>query len=227
MSINLNFSQEIFQNKMQKINQNDFPESWELYKIHGEALVTKHNFFLADGEKTVKRLLLSQFKIKEIICLEKYLTVEFENLLLNHPEIERILIGTPETLRQIRGYDLHQGIMALASLPDLAPKLDPPIFVGNSILEANNWGSLIRSLSALGIKSLVFDKASCHPYIRRSVRVSLGAIFQMSLFYTSDLKEFLVEYLRKGFQVFGSGVPKTNKKVISSWDWKPPLESVV
>lgn len=110
--------------------------------------------------------------MKEVICLEKYSAKEFKILLLRHPEIEKIYIGTPEKLKQIRRYNLHQGNMALAYLPEMHPSLEPPIFVGNKILETNYWGSLIRSLTALGVKSLVFDESSCHPYIRRSVRVS-------------------------------------------------------
>lgn len=227
MSSDLNFIQTSSNYKIQILDSVSTISSFELYKIHGDWLLEQHRLFLADGEKTVTRLLASKLKIKEILCLEKYLTKNFIELMESHPEIEKVYVGTITQLREVRGFDLHQGIMALAYLPNLNSTLMPPIFVGNKILEANNWGSLIRSLSAFGIYSLVFDKSSCHPYIRRSVRVSMGTIFQMNLTRVENLPEFLKFYYEKGFKIYGTGLPKLSKKIVSFWDWNPPLKSLI
>lgn len=227
MPYHLNFNREFSNNKIQFLSESHSLETWELYKIHGEILLETYRLFLADGEKTVKRLLNSNLKIKEIICLEKYLTEEFTELLSRHPEIQNVWIGTPKKMKEIRGYELHQGIMALGYLPEENPRLVPPIFIGNKILEANNWGSLIRSLTAFGVKSLVFDESSCHPYIRRSVRVSMGTIFQMAIFKAENLYKFLETYSKNGHKIFGTGIPKTNKKIITFEEWQPDRNSLI
>ncbi len=224
MHLNLNLSQNFSHIEIQTLNLN---KNLELYKIHSDLLMKKYGLFVVDGEKTVYRLLESNLQISEVICLEKYINVEFLKLFSKHSPIQTLFVAEPEQLKEIRGYELHQGIMALAYVPNLQPALDFPVFIGNRILEANNWGSLIRSLCALGIQSLVFDEHSCHPYIRRSVRVSMGTIFQMRIRETKKLSEFLEDFSKKGIPIYGTGIPKLNKKIISFFDWNPPKESIV
>lgn len=225
MNLDCNLNQSFSHIKIEALNSQI--KNWEFYKIHSELLAQKYGLFLADGEKTVFRLLESDLKILEIICREKYLTSQFLELVSHHPEIQNVFVGKAEQLKEIRGYELHQGIMALAYIPNLRPKLEFPIFLGNRILEANNWGALIRSLCALGIRNLAFDEHSCHPYIRRSVRVSMGTIFQMNLFQVQQVVEFLKDFLKQGYKIYGTGIPKSNKQIFSFPTWKPCRESIV
>jgi tRNA G18 (ribose-2'-O)-methylase SpoU len=179
--------------------------NFQIYREHSEKLAETRGLFLADGEKVVDRLLNSSLEILEIICLEKYLTSEFLEKVSFHPEVQKIWLGSKEELKTIRGYELHQGIMALAKVPNLSefPNFGP-VLVCNNILEANNIGSLIRSAVALGINQMILDTKSCHPFIRRTVRVSVGNIFQMKFFRSSNLFLTLRKLQSQGYTIVGT-----------------------
>ncbi|HNF17324.1 MAG TPA: RNA methyltransferase [Leptospiraceae bacterium] len=180
---------------------------WDLYRNHSDSLAELRGLFLADGEKTVLRLLESGLKIKEIICREKYLTEEFLKKTETHPEIENVWKASSAELKTVRGYDLHQGIMALAYVPalNIFPE-SGSVLVCNGITEANNIGSLLRSCPAFGVNAVILDSLSCHPYIRRSVRVSMGNIFGLNIFRTDDLKTVLLRMKMNGYSLFGTSL---------------------
>lgn len=185
---------------------------WDLYKNHSDSLAESKGLFLADGEKTVLRLLESKLKIKEIICREKYLTENFLKKTEAHPEIENIWKASSSELKTVRGYDLHQGIMALAFVPplDIFPK-SGSVLVCNGITEANNIGSVLRSCPAFGVSSIILDSLSCHPYIRRSVRVSMGNIFRLNILRTQELKTDLLRLKKEGYSLFGTSLSEKSE----------------
>jgi tRNA G18 (ribose-2'-O)-methylase SpoU len=194
-----------------------FP-NFSFYQEHSDNLIQTKGYFLGDGEKVVQRLLDSDIKIKELLTLPKYINPQFEEKLRKHPEIETIWVASSNVLKKIRGYDLHQGIMALACAPPLEhfPSMGP-ILVCNKILEANNIGSLIRSSKALGVTQLIIDFQSCHPYIRRSVRVSMGTVFDLKILRSNNLSEELFRLKTNGYSIIGASADKVNDKETISY----------
>ena len=60
-------------------------------------------------------------------------------------------------------------------------ELTHPIVALNGLSDPENVGGIVRTCRAFGVRSLLVDKQSCDPYLRRAVRVSMGAIFDMNV----------------------------------------------
>lgn len=190
---------------------------FQTYRIHRDDLVEKEKLFLADGIKVVERLIQSNYEIREIICLEKYIS-KLEVYFSTRPELmQKIFIGKEEELRSIRGYDLHQGIMAVSYVPTMDASLQAPLVILNHVLEANNIGSIIRSAVALGVNHCLLDEKTCHPFIRRSVRVSMGTILKMNFHRTNDLKTKIIDLQNDGVNIVGTSLKSISGKPLENF----------
>lgn len=146
------------------------------------------NTFVADGEKVVLKLLNSDLEILKIFSKKDFI---LENIDLINSKIDNnnIFYADKQLLADIIGFRLHTGVMALA-VPKVMTSLEN--FVGNivilnNIIDAENVGSIIRNCIGFGFVNIILDKQSAYLYQRRTVRVSMGAVFKINYFYTDNL----------------------------------------
>ncbi len=174
--------------------------------LKGKAL-ERNGIFIAEGEKVVRALLKSKLRIISALMTEKW----YEKL---RSEIEKkakkgfqVYIAGQKEMEKIVGFHLHQGIMATAETP---PKLSlkqasklwnsPHLLLAvNGIKDPENAGLIVRNSLAFGVDTLIVDKNSCDPYLRRAVRVSIGAIFKLPVVYIDRLPEAL-NWLKQKFK---------------------------
>jgi TrmH family RNA methyltransferase len=62
----------------------------------------------------------------------------------------------------------------------------------NAINDPENVGLIVRNAAAFGAQALIVDNATYDPYYRRSVRVSMGTIFKLPVYYEDDLASSLM-----------------------------------
>lgn len=147
------------------------------------------NIFIVEGKKTFQKLMKSNLEIISIFALSNYYE-DFSNLIKSKSIDENVLFSAEKKLmNEIIGFKLHQGIMAIAKQPlaSLLYELSSPIIVMNGIVNSENVGSIIRNAVAFGINSLIFDNETSNPYLRRSVRVSMGTVMDMKYHQTKNL----------------------------------------
>ncbi|BDA80933.1 rRNA methyltransferase (plasmid) [Leptospira kobayashii] len=165
--------------------------------------------FIADNEKTVVRLLESDLEVVSIFATERF--IQKHQFLIQKKEIEptNVFYAEKKIFEKTIGFSVHQGIMALGRkpLPVSQKDLKFPIVVCNNISDAENFGSIIRTSAAFGIKSIIYDKQSCSPYLRRSVRVSMGNGFPLHFFQPDSLYDLIQEYRQENIPVIGLALP--------------------
>ena len=139
--------------------------------------------FIGEGEEVVKALFKSNLKVLSILMEERYMPK------LTIPTGVKIEIATEAELQKITGYKMHQGIMALGIKPPNTPldEMHGAALVLNGVADPENVGAIVRSAVAFGIRNLIVDTYSSPPYLRRTIKVSRGAIFQMKIHITSNL----------------------------------------
>ncbi len=102
-------------------------------------------------------------------------------------------------MNEIVGFAMHEGVMALAEAPPVPHLFDSlrtlafPAVCLCGVIDAENVGAIVRNCAAFGVRSLIVDAATCSPYLRRAVRVSLGGIFALKVYRTAHLPEALKE----------------------------------
>jgi tRNA G18 (ribose-2'-O)-methylase SpoU len=144
--------------------------------------------FVAEGEKVTRRLLESHFTVVSVVLPEKWLE-NFRPLLEARTEEFIVYLAEKEFLETLTGFSLFQGVLAVGRIPPpgslddiiaMSPK--PHLFVAvDELANADNLGALMRNCLAFGVQALLVGETCSSPYLRRSARNSMGAIFQLAI----------------------------------------------
>jgi tRNA G18 (ribose-2'-O)-methylase SpoU len=102
-------------------------------------------------------------------------------------------------LETLVGYSLFQGVLSVGKIPPPASLSEvlqknqrPQLFVAiDELSNAENLGALVRNCVAFGVHGLIVGETSSSPFLRRAVRNSMGAIFQLPVL---ELKEITLRW---------------------------------
>jgi tRNA G18 (ribose-2'-O)-methylase SpoU len=172
--------------RIEKISSSDAPELAPYRTMRRSAEHEAQGIFIAEGEKVTRRLLESRFTVVSLVLPEKHLE-NFRPLLEARPETVAVYLVEKELLETITGFSLFQGVMAVgqiplpASLDDILQKSPAPklLVAVDELANAENLGALVRNCVAFGVHGLIVGETSTSPFLRRSVRNSMGTIFQL------------------------------------------------
>lgn len=151
--------------RVTKINSLDLPELEPYRNMRRPLEHRAQGIFVAEGEKVVHRLIESNLQIVSILLTLDWLE-KYSNILDNRRVEKNIFVGEKSRLEQIVGYGLHQGIMAIARVPQSLDVLDisqrsskPRLFVAvDGIANSENMGVIIRNCAAFGVQVLLAGK---------------------------------------------------------------------
>ena len=155
----------------------------------------KQRIFVAEGVKVVRRLLASRFEVVSVLLPEKWLA-PFVALLEARPETFPVYVA-PEKglLEQLTGFSMFQGVLAVGKIPApwsletaLAHSGRPRLFVAvDALTNSENLGALVRNCAAFNAQGLVVGETCSSPFLRRAVRNSMGAIFDLPVVPSTNL----------------------------------------
>lgn len=85
-------------------------------------------------------------------------------------------------------------------------KKDEHLFVAVDKLEsAENTGVIVRNCAAFGVDAFITGETSTDPYLRRSVRNSMGTVFKLPVLYSQNLPRTLLDLKNKhGFTIIAA-----------------------
>ncbi|MCX8052109.1 MAG: RNA methyltransferase [Chlorobi bacterium] len=131
-----------------------------------------------------------------------------------------IFVAPLSLMERIVGYRLHRGVFASMRVP-VSPVLEElplPAVVLVGVSSSTNVGAIARSAAAFGIRTLICDRATASPWLRRSIRVSMGAVFELIVYHAIEETRVLLERLRqRGARLVGAEVGAPS--VYSVFDW--------
>ena len=154
----------------------------------------REGIFVAEGEKVVRRLLESRLEIVSMLLTPEWFEICRPALETRSDNIQ-MFVAQKNLLESIVGFRLHQGIMAVAKIPNLPSLNDvlkqshrPLLFVAaDALTNAENLGVLVRNCAAFKVDALLVGETSSSPYLRRAVRNSIGTVFGLSIVHLPDL----------------------------------------
>jgi tRNA G18 (ribose-2'-O)-methylase SpoU len=147
--------------------------------------------FIAEGEQVVRRLLGSGLKVESVLIAERK-AAAIAGLV---PADVPVWVARDELIEQVIGFEFHSGVMACGIRPrppemeDLLPPAPQPatLVICPKITNVENIGSLVRISAAFGVTGMVLGEQCCDPFFRQSVRVSMGAVFNLPIARGRDL----------------------------------------
>jgi tRNA G18 (ribose-2'-O)-methylase SpoU len=171
----------------------------------------QQRIFVAEGDKVVRRLLESSFTVVSALMPEKWVG-ELGPLLKARPEDIPVFIAPKDQLEQIIGFSMYQGVMAVGRFPEPVPLenilLQAPrphlLLALEGLTNAENLGVIVRNAVAFGVHALIVGEECSTPYLRRSVRNSMGTIFKLPVVQPPNLVETLRELGRRGVRCIGA-----------------------
>ncbi|HLP78437.1 MAG TPA: RNA methyltransferase, partial [Candidatus Paceibacterota bacterium] len=197
---------------VRKIESLDLPELEPYRTMRRPAEHHEQGIFVAEGEKVVRRLLQSDFPVISVLLPEKWLK-DYEPLIRARPEKDiPVFVTELSVLEQLVGFPMFQGVLAVGKLPyrpsleeALSRSAKPRLFVAvDGITNAENIGTVVRNCAAFNTQALIVGETSSSPFLRRAVRNSMGAIFQLPIVETANLLQTLKTLRAQGIRVIAA-----------------------
>lgn len=138
--------------------------------------------YIAESSRVLRRALAAGHRPRSFFLAEKWLA-DLADVFEQYPDVP-VYVGPAALLEEITGFHLHRGAMAAMHRP--APVPLPELLAGarrvavlEDIVDHTNVGAIFRSAAALGLDAVLVTPRCGDPLYRRSVRVSMGTVFQV------------------------------------------------
>lgn len=139
--------------------------------------------FIAESPKVIARALDAGFLPLSYLMERKHIEGQAAELLDRSGSVP-VYTADREVLAALTGYELTRGILCAMRRPKLPAveellKDAKRVAVLEGIVDSTNLGAIFRSAAALNIDAILTTPTCCDPLNRRSVRVSMGTVFQI------------------------------------------------
>ncbi|MDN3937819.1 RNA methyltransferase [Arthrobacter sp. YD4] len=160
--------------------------------------------YIAESSRVLRRALAAGHRPRSFFLAEKWLA-DLADVFEQYPDVP-VYVGPAALLEEITGFHLHRGAMAAMHRP--APVPLPELLAGarrvavlEDIVDHTNVGAIFRSAAALGLDAVLVTPRCGDPLYRRSVRVSMGTVFQVPWARLEDWPADLAVLRDHGFTV--------------------------
>lgn len=192
---------------IRQIETLDLPELQPYRTLKYQDDHLRQGIFVVEGDKTIRRLLATRIEVVSLLATPEWLA-ELRADLEARPELVTVFVAPKALLETIVGFKFFQGVIAVARVPktwtwqeivDQAPR--PNLLVAvDGMSNPENLGVLMRNCLAFGVHGLLVGETSVYPYIRRAVRSSMGAVFDLPFAQVSSLARTLPQLAARGIR---------------------------
>lgn len=145
---------------------------------------TENGVFIAESWNVIERAREAGYSPISFLVSERWARKGAERLQTLADPNTPIYVLPEEETTHITGFRVHRGAMALMErVPLQAPSIllehSSTVAILEGLVDHTNVGAIFRSAAALGIDAVLISPDCADPLYRRSVRVSMGAVFQV------------------------------------------------
>ena len=172
----------------------------------------QHGFFVVEGVKTIKELLLSKLTLYALYTTESFKIDAKDEILITEAELKRIsFLTTPNKA------------LAIFKTPEVKPIDHSGLVLAlDAIRDPGNLGTIIRLCDWFGVKDLVCSKETVDCFNPKVIQATMGSITRVNISYI-DLELFLNETslpiygaFMEGEMVYGSTLPEKGVLVMGN-----------
>ena len=150
--------------------------------------------FLVDGEKLVNEVVCGAGKVDKLFVDSSKFS-QFEYILNNFNG--KVVFVTSKVMASISENNTPQGILAevfMREKMEFKPQVNEPILILDRIQDPGNMGTIIRTATATGIKTIVLIDCA-DAFSPKVIRSSSGGVFHLDIFRLTQ--EEIAEYCKK------------------------------
>jgi tRNA G18 (ribose-2'-O)-methylase SpoU len=184
-----------------------------------KSLEAERGLFIAEGEKVIRRAVAAGYPVRSVLTTRRWLR-GLDDVLAGDA---RVYLASDEVMEGIAGFEVHRGALASMARLELPPVKNllaetpqkaadegahsgrhtgPPrrVVVLEDLVDHGNVGAIFRCAAALGIDAVILSPRCADPLYRRSVKVSMGAVFAVPYARMTNWHGGLAELRALGFQ---------------------------
>lgn len=143
-----------------------------------------NGLYIAESTKIITRALAVGHVPRSFLMSRRWFLRLAEELGGRWRSTAPILVGTEAHVDQIAGFHLHRGGLAAMERPEPLPLSTAVegarrVVVVEDVVDHTNLGAIFRSAAGLGVDAILLSPSCADPLYRRSIRVSMGTVFQV------------------------------------------------
>lgn len=147
-------------------------------------LEPERGLYLAESEKVIRRATGAGHAMRSLLMAPRWLTDLGDVVAQAAGDGIPVYAAAPDLIEQMTGFHLHRGAIAAMQRPVLPEPRElvagaRRVAVLEDIVDHTNVGAVFRSAAALGVDAVLVTPRCADPLYRRSVRVSMGTVFQV------------------------------------------------
>jgi len=144
-------------------------------------LESDQGLFIAEGAKVIRRAVDAGYRPRSFLLAERWLE-GLHDVLTRWPAAP-VYVVTEDLAEQVTGFHVHRGALASLhreqrhSVEELLAK--QRLVVLEDIVDHTNVGAILRNAAGLGWDGALLSPRAADPLYRRSIKVSMGAVFSL------------------------------------------------
>lgn len=174
------------------------PELDVYARLTENQLLNRHEpekgLFIAESPKVIERALDAGCIPVSLLLERKHITGQAQHIVARCKDIP-VYTADFDVLTQLTGFNLTRGALCAMRRPPL-PTVEEVcsgarrIAILENVVNPTNVGAIFRSAAALNMDAVLLTPACSNPLYRRSIRVSMGTVFQIPWTFlgTNDIK---------------------------------------
>lgn len=183
----------------------------KIKKLKTKKYREKEKLFIAEGYKFL------DFKYEpKIIIISEEIKENYKILNKIKEKNCRKIIVSEKIFKTLSSQENSQGVIVIYPFKDGNLNLNKDIIVLDKIQDPGNLGTIIRVAAASGIKDIIMSVGTCDIYNEKTVRSSMGSIFDMNIIYLNE-DEIIRILKEKGYKLL---VTALDENAISYIDMK-------
>lgn len=147
------------------------------------ALRSRHEpasgIYIAESAEVIRRAVEAGHRPRSLLMQDTW--VDRLTDLIDSTDMD-VFVGSRDVLESLTGFHVHRGALAAMHRPEL-PSTDAVVaharrvVILEDLVDHTNVGAIFRSAAGLGMDAVLVTPRCADPLYRRSVRVSMGAVF--------------------------------------------------
>jgi tRNA G18 (ribose-2'-O)-methylase SpoU len=147
-------------------------------------LEPRAGIYLAESEKVIRRALAAGHRPRSMLVSRPRLPFVADLVAELAGDGVPVYVGEPGVLEAVTGFNVHRGAIAAMRRPELPSPAELArgarrLVVLEDVVDHTNVGAVFRSAAGIGADAVLISPRCADPLYRRSVRVSMGTVFQV------------------------------------------------
>ena len=168
------------------------------------SLEPERGLYMAEGAKVIARAIGAGHAPRSVLVSARWL----DSIIHLVPAATPVFVAPDAVLDSVTGYNVHRGALAAMNRPALPGLVElvadaTRVVVLEDVVDHTNVGAIFRSAAGIGADAVVVSPRCADPLYRRSVKVSMGTVFQVPWTRAQNWPGALDELRELGFVVAG------------------------